>query len=269
MVIKVGLYSLPPFLSAGMRFMVAFLVLFFYAGLNKIQFPTGPKSHFFFLWFGLINFTGGYAFVYWAEQYIASGLASVLFSVMPFYVLLLSIWFLPQERIDFKKIFGVSIGFTGVLIIFWDQISFSMITPQHIVGMGAVLMAPIFSAIGTIAGKRIGPKMHPIVLLTIPMFYASISFFILSFLFERSIQTVFDFNAIFSIFYLAFAGTAIAFVLYFWMLRNTSAVVMSMITFVTPPLALVWGWIIMDEEITYLLVMGMLMILAGIFIVSR
>jgi len=269
MVIKIGLFSLPPFLSAGIRFFLAFVALSLYAVFNNIQFPKGVKVHLFFLWFGMINFTGGYAFVYWAEQYIASGLASVLFSVMPFYMLILSNWLLPQEKIDLKKIVGVSVGFTGVLIIFWDQITVSIITTESIVGMGAVLTAPLFSSIGTIAGKRIGHKMHPIVLLTIPMLYASIAFFILSIILESNIQPVFDFNAIFSIFYLALAGTALAFVLYFWMLRNTSAVIMSMITFVTPPLALVWGWIILDESITYLLILGMSLILAGIFIVRR
>ena len=269
MVIKVGLSSLPPFLSAAIRFLLAFFALSMYAFFNNIIFPKDLRSHFFFLWFGMINFAGGYAFVYWAEQYIASGLASVLFSVMPFYVLILSHWLLPQEIIDPKKIIGVSVGFTGVVIIFWDQLSFKAITPQTIIGMSAVVTAPVFSSLGTIAGKRVGHKMHPIVLLTIPMLYASIAFFILTMIFETQIQPVFNFNAVFSIFYLALAGTALAFVLYFWMLKNTSAVLMSMITFVTPPLALIWGWIILDEPVTILLVFGMMLILTGIFIVRR
>jgi len=87
--------------------------------------------------------------------------------------------------------------------------------------------------------------------------------------FEQKKDIIFDFNAVFSIIYLALAGTAIAFVLYFWMLKNTSAVLMSMITFVTPPLALIWGWIILDEPVTILLVFGMMLILTGIFIVRR
>jgi drug/metabolite transporter (DMT)-like permease len=269
MVIKIGLSSLPPFLSAGMRFLIAFLALLIYAVLNKIRFPRDLKTHWFFVWFGMVNFAGGYAFVYWAEQYIASGLASVLFSVMPFYVLILSNWLLPNEIIDIKKIVGVSVGFTGVVIIFWDQITATAITLNSIIGMSAVVAAPVFSSLGTIAGKRVGHKMHPTVLLTIPMLYASVVFFMLSLIFERKIDLIFNFNAIFSIFYLALVGTALAFVLYFWMLRNTSAVLMSMITFITPPLALVWGWLIMDESVTYLLVLGMVLIFAGIIVVRR
>ena len=135
--------------------------------------------------------------------------------------------------------------------------------------MVAVLIAPLFSSLGTIAGKKASNNYHPITLVTLPMFYASLSFFGLSILFERNTQPIFDFMAIFSILYLALFGTAIAFVLFFWMLRNTSAVLMSMITFVTPPVALLWGWFILDEHITYLLVLGLAAILIGIFIVKK
>jgi drug/metabolite transporter (DMT)-like permease len=268
-VIKLGLFSLPPFLAAGIRFFLAFLMLSFYAILKKIAYPRGIKTHVFFIWFGIVNFTGGYALVYWGEQFISSGLASVLFAVMPFYVLILSIWFLKQESINWKKIFGVFIGFCGVVLIFADQIAIRSADHNVIIGMSVILIAPFFSASGTIAGKRARQKMNPVVLVTLPILYASVSFFALSYLFEQKKDIIFDFNAVFSIIYLALAGTAIAFVLYFWMLKNTSAVLMSMITFVTPPLALIWGWIILDEPVTILLVFGMMLILTGIFIVRR
>ena len=219
--------------------------------------------------FGFTNFTGGYAFVYWGQQYIASGLASVLFSVMPFYVLILSIWMLPDEKRTRKKLFGVLLGFTGVIIIFQDQIHIDKLELPVILGMSAVVAAPIFSSFGTILGKRARQSMHPIALVTFPILYASFSFFVLSLLFETDRIAVWDFNAIFSLIYLAVLGTAVAFVLYFWMLKNNSAVIMSMITFVTPPLALVWGWILLDEPVTHFLVIGMICILTGIFIVRK
>ena len=72
-----------------------------------------------------------------------------------------------------------------------------------------------------------------------------------------------------SLFYLGIFGTAIAFVLYFHLLKTTSAVLMSLITFVTPPLALFWGWFVLDEAISWQLVTGMLIIFSGIGIVRR
>jgi drug/metabolite transporter (DMT)-like permease len=269
MVIKIGLWTLPPFLSAGLRFFLAFIFLSLYAVLLNLRFPKGYKVHFFFLGFGIVNFTGGYALVYWGEKYIASGLASVLFSVMPFYVLLLSIWLLPQEKISITKALGVLLGFAGVILIFWDQLDISNLNSDQLYGMLAVVIAPLFSSLGTITGKKASIKFHPIVLLTLPMCYAALSFFGLSLLVEVTSHVKFDFTAIFSIVYLAFFGTAIAFVLFFWMLKNTSAVLMSMITFITPPVALLWGWLILDEPITYFLVLGLSAILMGISIVRK
>jgi len=269
MVLKLGLWSLPPFLAAAIRFFTAFLLLFLFAMFRRLKFPRGLKHHLFFVGFGLVNFTGGYASVYWGQQFIASGLASVLFSVMPFFVLGLSIWFLPEESITLKKFTGVFIGFCGVLTIFWNQITITDDQPMAIFGMIAVLVSPLFASIGTITAKRYTKAMHPIVLVTLPMLYAAISFFLLSFIFERGSHPVFDFNAVFSLIYLSIVGTAIAFVVYFWMLKNTPAVVMSMITFVTPPMALFWGWLLMGEHISIFLIIGMILIFAGIYVVRK
>lgn len=268
-VLKIGLYSLPPFLSAGIRFSLAFVILFVIAAAMKIKLPRGMKTHLFFILFGFLNFTGGYAFVYWGQQYIASGLGSILFSVMPFYVLILSIWLLPEDKITAQKFIGVMLGFIGVLIIFRDQLHIEKLDVNVLWGMIAVVTAPVFASFGTILGKKARQSYHPIALITFPMIYASMAFYILSFIFEQHLNAVFDFNAIFSLIYLAVFGTVVAFVLYFWMLKNNSAVIMSMITFVTPPLALVWGWMLLNEPVTPYLIVGMVCILAGIFIVRK
>lgn len=267
--IKIGLESLPPFLSLGIRFFVAFLFLAVYIRLHKIKFPRDLREHLFFLTFGMINFTGGYAFVYWGEQYIASGLTSVLFSIMPFYVLIISWRLFPQDHISWHKLLGVSLGFIGLIIIFRDQLILQDMNKNVIYGMLAVLIAPLFSAFGAVLGKKAASRMNPFVLNTLPLFYSSVFFFILSLITERSMNPVFDTKAILSILYLGLFGTSIAFVMYFWMLKNTSVIMMSMITYVTPPLALIWGWIFMAESISSLLVLGLLFIFSGIYIVRK
>lgn len=269
MVIKIGLQSLPPFLSLGIRFFVAFFFLALYMRIQKIKFPRNIRDHLFFFVFGMINFTGGYALVYYAEQYIASGLTSVLFSIMPFYVLIISWRLLPQDRINWKKFIGVCSGFIGLLIIFRDQLYLSSMDRKVLFGMAGVLIAPLFSATGTIMGKKATVRMNPFVLNTLPLLYSSLFFLILSLVVERNTHPVFDASAIFSILYLSLMGTSVAFVMYFWMLKHKSAIMMSMITYVTPPLALIWGWLILDENISSLLIIGLLFIFLGIYIVRK
>jgi len=71
----------------------------------------------------------------------------------------------------------------------------------------------------------------------------------------------------FTLFYLGIFGTALAFVVYFWMLKHTSILLMSSITFITPPLALIWGWIALEEQITWKLIVGMIIIFTGVWFV--
>jgi drug/metabolite transporter (DMT)-like permease len=269
MVIRIGLDSLPPFLAAALRFTVAFLALFIYTLWKHKHIPLDLKSHLFFLRFAFINFTAGYACVYWAEQYIGSGLTSVLFSVMPFYVFFLSIRMLPEEQITLKRFLGLLLGFVGIIFIFWDQIVINQGNVFFILAMIVVLIGPLFSALGTISAKHAMKRIDVLTLNTIPLLYTAINFYLLYFLFETELQVKFDDKAIFSILYLGLLGTALAFLLYFWLLKSRSAVMMSMITYITPPLALLWGWYILDEQITIYLLFGLGIIFTGILLARK
>ena len=265
--IKIGLQDLPPFYNAAWRFMIGFLFLSAYAAKLNLPFPRDLKTHAFFLMFSFINFTAGYALVYWGEQYITSGLSSVLFSVMPFYVAVFSVKMLPSEKITLKKIAGITLGFAGVVIIFKDQIYLR--NSMAIYGTMALLISPGFSALGTIMGKKARDRFHSVTLNTFPLLYTSLSLFLMHFFLEGGEPVVHTWIAVFSFLYLGVVGTAIAFVLYFWLLKSTSAVLMSLITFVTPPIALLWGWAVLDEQITWRLILGMLIIFSGIAVVRK
>jgi drug/metabolite transporter (DMT)-like permease len=269
MVIRIGLDSLPPFLAAALRFTVAFCALFAYTLANRKPLAFDLKRHLFFIWFGFVNFTAGYACVYWAEQYIGSGLTSVLFSVMPFYVLFLSIRMLPEEHVTLKRLFGILLGFIGIILIFRDQINIAEGNIYFLLAMIVVLIGPLFSALGTISAKYAMKQIDVLSLNTMPLLYTSVNFYLLYFLFERNSVVTFDTKAFFSIFYLGLVGTALAFILYFWLLKTRSAVMMSMITYITPPLALLWGWFVLGEQITLFLLFGLVVIFAGILLARK
>jgi len=266
--IKLGLQTMPPFYAAAWRFLIAFSILFIYGKTKHLPIPRDLKSHVFFIVFGMSIFTISYGLVYWGEQYINSGLTSVLFSVMPFYTVLLALKVLPEEKMNRFKFLGLILGFAGIIIIFYDQITFSSSTIV-LLAMGAILLSPLFSSYGTLISKKAARRYHPVTLNTLPLLYASISFFILHLLFEQAPAAGLNAMAFISLFYLGIVGTAIAFVLYIWMLQHTSALLMSSITFVTPPMALVWGWVILDEPISINLAVGMAFVFSGIYLVRK
>ncbi len=264
--IKLGLESMPPFYSAGWRFLIAALILFLYSRHLKIPFPRDARSHRFLFLFGLSIFTISYGLVYWGEQYLSSGLTSVLFSVMPFYTAGLTQVILPEEKLTPRKALGILLGFIGLLFIFNDQIVWNN-GPLATAALIAILVSPAFSALGTIQGKKAAGDYHPVMLNTLPLLYAAGSFFLLHLILEPPVTPGLPLMGYVSLAYLAVVGTALAFVLYFWMLGHTSALLMSSITFITPPLALFWGWLILGEPITVKLILGMVVIFGGIYLV--
>jgi len=266
--IKLGLETMPPFYAAAWRFLIAFLILYLYGRKKHLPIPQDIKSHLFFIVFGMSIFTVSYGLVYWGEQYINSGLTSVLFSVMPFYTALIALKILPDEKMNSHKLFGLLLGFAGIVIIFYDQLTFSTSTIV-LLAMGAILLSPLFSAYGTLISKKAAHTYHPVTMNTLPLLYASISFFVLHFFLEKAPASGISGMALISLFYLGIFGTAIAFVLYVWMLQHTSALLMSSITFVTPPMALMWGWVILDEPVTINLALGMVLVFSGIYLVRK
>jgi len=109
LVIKVGLADLPPFLAAGLRFALAGGILAALARARKIPFPRGRREHALLLGVGMTMFWASYGIVYWAEQFIPSGLTAVLFATHPFFTLLLAHPVLATERITARKALGVGL----------------------------------------------------------------------------------------------------------------------------------------------------------------
>ena len=117
--IKVGLDGAPPITAAGLRFIIASLMIFAILVAKRIKLPADKQFYKLSLFLGIFQMGIPYALVYWAEQRISSGLPSILFSTMPFTVALLARGFLG-DPITIPKMAGITIGTVGVAVIFWD-----------------------------------------------------------------------------------------------------------------------------------------------------
>ena len=108
---KSRIESLTPFLSAGLRFSIA-SNYFIYNEIHKIEIQKDKLSVRLYFIMGIFSFVFPFGLVYWGEQYVPSGLTSVLFAVYPFFVLLFSYFLISSETIGFYK-FRNNIGVFG------------------------------------------------------------------------------------------------------------------------------------------------------------
>jgi len=260
--IKASLFSLTPFYSVGFRFVIASVLVLLFVRYKGFEILTDKISIRLYLIMGFFSYVIPYGLVYWAEQFVPSGLAAVLFGVYPFFVLLFSYIALPGEKIGFFKVLGIILGFSGILIIFSENIGGDI--SSYLLGMTALVLSAVTQAGNSVVIKKYGHYLNPLSMNFVPMAIAGIAFLIIAFLFEDFNQLIFDANAFISVLYLALFGTVIAFTGYYWLLKRISVVILSLITFINPIIALILGWIIYNEQLSSRYLWGSILVLTGL-----
>jgi drug/metabolite transporter (DMT)-like permease len=260
--IKIGVTFIPPFLAAGIRFVIASTVLYAIIRFRGLKVVTTPDAKKVYLAMGVLTFFISFALVYWAEQHIPSALGSILFASFPFWVALFAHFLLPGERIDGFKGAGIALGFLGIVLIFWGD--FDVGQPLAVLGMAAMVLSTILQAYVLIVVKRLGQSISPIVMNFAGMTMGSAGLLLLSALTEKWVGIPWNPSAVLSILYLAIMGSVLTFVTYYWLLKRVQAVYLSLTTFINPIVAVILGALVLDESLGASMAVGAALVLAGI-----
>ncbi|MBI5731664.1 MAG: EamA family transporter [Ignavibacteriales bacterium] len=260
--IRLGLGSLTPLISAGLRFFLASIFVFSFMKMKKIELQTDSLSIKLYFILCFFSFVIPFGLVYWAEQYIPSGLASIVFAVMPFFVILYSMIAFKKESVTFNQIFGSILGFSGIVIIFSENLSLDL--SKQLLGIVAVLISSSMQGGIGVTIKKYGQHLNPLSMNFIPLFFAGIILITVSILVENSSGWIFDFKAFASIIFLAFFGTLVTFTTYYWLLKRMNVVILSLTAFITPIIAVILGWLIMNENFSFQTLTGSALVLIGI-----
>jgi drug/metabolite transporter (DMT)-like permease len=258
--IKIGLEDCPPLLGAGVRFVLAGLVLLMIAAVQRR--PLGTDRLLVAV-LALAPFAFAYGLVYWGEQYVPSGLAAVLFGILPLYVALLGTVLLHDEPLRAPLLVGVLIGIGGLSLAFLESVELGS-AEKAALGATALALAPLGAALGSIAQKRRAGRLDAVVLNGWAMLMGGLLLLPVSALSEDWGEFVWSAESVGSIAYLALFGSAIAFVTLTVLLRQISAMAMSFLAMLLPFGALVFGAALYDEAITARAVAGAMLVATGL-----
>jgi drug/metabolite transporter (DMT)-like permease len=263
--IKIGLDDMPPLLSAGIRFAFAGVGLLVLAKALRRPLNTDPMLA---TTLGLLPFAAAYGLIYWGEQYVPSGLAAVLFGVMPLYSATIAAVALTDEPLRPRLVAGIAVAIGGLALAFEESLSLG---DAHwaLLAATACALAPLASAIGNVAIKRRGQRLDPIVLNGWAMLGGGALLLVLSAPLEDWTAAAWSAQAIGSIAYLAAIGSALTFVTLTILLRELPAVTMSYITLLLPFGALAFGAALYDERITLVAVGGAALVASGLTVAAR
>jgi len=266
-VIQGGLRDLPPFTSAAARFLVAAAAMSVVAHFLHRREGGGRPPWKLSLALGGLNFGTSYGIVYWAETRLPSSLVSVLWSVFPMLTAICGHLYLPAERLRGRQWAGFAVGFLGVALLFATDLR--GIGPGAVPAGAILLVSPIVSVVGTTVVKHDGAHVSSVLVNRNAMWIGAAILCAAAWIFERGAPVEWTGAAIASVLYLALAGTVVTFSLYFWLLRHVPANRMSLISYVTPAVALLLGGLVGKEPITLWTLSGSGLILTGVGLVVR
>ena len=261
--IKLGLADLPPLTFAGIRFVLASMILSLLIFGRGIRWPRTRPEWILIAISGTLQFSLNYGLVFWGEQHISSGLAAVLQSTFPVFGFLIAHLYLPYERMTTEKLAGVLLGVCGVVVIFSDQLS--MAGRLALFGSVALVASAFFGSYSNVLVKAYGQKIDPQVLAAGQMICGFPPLLILGIATEGNpLRFHWTPMAIASLAYLVIVGSVVAFALYYWLVRHMDVTNTMLIALVTPVVAVVLGMIVLHEKLNWRLFAGGACIISGI-----
>jgi drug/metabolite transporter (DMT)-like permease len=266
--IRVGLRGIPPLTGVALRFSIAGVALL--ALLPVFRVRLGGSRREWLVWGSnaLFTFCIAYSILYWAEQWVPSGLAAVLFATFPLLVAVLAHFVLPGERLTWESGTGVLIGFAGVAVIFSEDFR-TLLGPQVAFAAAVMLLCPLCSAIGSVAVKKWGSGVHPMSTAAVPMLLTGATMGPIAWIAESDRTVTFSGPSTLALFYLALVGSALPFTLYFWLLKRLPATRISLINYAVPVVAVIVGSVVLDEPVTLRVLFGAALVITGTAVAMR
>lgn len=270
--IRYAIETLPPFLMAATRFLIAGAILFTWARLNgdkaELSFAQWRRA----LVIGGLLLLCGNGGVTWAEKYIASGLAALLVATEPLWVVTVN-WLLTRKRPNVKVLLGVLIGLGGVaLLVSGGGLGQGSGTSfMRMVGTGVVVAAGFAWASGSVYANR-NPINATTSLASGMQMLAGGSLLLLLGLgggeFKRLNLAGASWVSISALLYLTLFGSLVAFTAYSWLLRNVTPALAATYAYVNPVVAVLLGWLIASEPLTLRMLVAAAVIVGSVVLIT-
>ena len=262
--IKYTIFSLKPLTAVFLRMAVAALCLFIYLKIKNIILPLETKDIINYFAIAVFGNVLPFFLVNWAEISISTNVTGIIMGLMPITTVFLVYFFVKEEKINIYTFLGIFLGFCGLFflldIIANKNISF---LPQI-----AVIISTISFALGTIYTRKI-PNFNPLYILTGSTYLACLILIPLVFFFDDPLNISATNQSIFFVIVLGILNTAIGGLIFFKLIKLSGAAFTSTVNFITPFIAVMWGYIFLNESLNANQILGFIFILTGIYIVKK
>lgn len=259
--VEFALQGFGPLTLVLLRVSLAALTLWIVAFALGYRIPTGPRQWVAYVVMGILANVLPFTLIAWGQQSITAGVASILNAAVPLFTVLIAHRF-GDERLSGNKLIGVVVGFIGVSLLMTDGGGFEL-------GLGqlAVIAAALCYAVASVYGRRLG-DFPPLVNAAAMMTCSGLMLAPAAFLVERPLAMTPEVSSWFAVIALAELSSALAFLIYFAVLRSAGATFLSLVTFLIPIVSTIMGYFMLGERLGAIELLGMAVIFLGVAVLN-
>ncbi|RYY74237.1 MAG: DMT family transporter [Gammaproteobacteria bacterium] len=201
--------------------------------------------------------------VYWSAQFIPSGLVAVVFAMSPFVMGLMTLVLLKQNPFSFKRVFAFLLALIGLVVIFYHQFQLNL---RSVFGVAGILLSCFLFSFSSVLVKKLAVKTDAFNQAIGTMLFSLPALLLMWWIFDGNVPKIISTKSLVSVSYLAVFGSLIGAGLFFYVLANMTPTSVSLITFMTPVLALILGAWIGNETLSVQLWIGAVLVIVALLL---
>ncbi|MCP1425353.1 drug/metabolite transporter (DMT)-like permease [Paenibacillus xylanexedens] len=269
--IKIGVEAgMPPFLSAGLRFLIAGALMFAWMRMKgKVSWSLLFRKEMLLTGAGLTF--GTFATLYWAEQHVSSGVGAILSATGPLMIMLMQTALLRQKT-SARMIVGCLIGFTGVVLVVLPGVSLGA-GSLFMWGCIAVLVGEVCYSAGALYSKKVihqFKEASPVAINAVQMMYGGLLLSLLSVGTESWSMSALDWvPAVSSVIYLTVIGSMVGHSLFYWIMSRTNPLFPATWLYISPPIAVGLGAVVYGEHVSWVTWIGVVLVVSGLLAMNE
>lgn len=267
--IRVAVGTIPPFLLTGIRFVSAGGILLALARFRGDVFPESKLILGELAVVGFLLVCFGNLSVVWAEQWVPSGPAALLVAMAPFWMAILERFRKHGERMTARRAAGMLLGFIGVAMLVTPGGAGTYFNAQFVLGALAIQAGCIAWQYGTLRSKYNLAGVAPLVSSGVQMLVGGALTGIVGLLLGEQSRFHPNAKSVLALAYLTLFGAVLAYTAYIYAVRHLPTSLSSMYAYVNPLVAVILGWLVLHEQLTWMSIVAMMLILAGVALVQR
>ncbi|MFQ5651955.1 MAG: EamA family transporter [bacterium] len=265
--IRIGVAVLPPALFAGIRFWLAGAIFMVALLLRGYALPRKQDLlNLTIVAVALLVIANGT--VVWAEQFIPSSLAALIVTTLPLCMVLMEAALPRGEKLTLRKVVGILIGFGGVIILLWPDLQGSL-DPAYLKGVLIILIAPLSWSAGSIYSKYNKTNTRPLMAAATQMLIAGTILIVVGAVNGEIEKFTFETKGLAALGYLVVFGSMIGYGSFIYALDKLPAAIVSTYAYLNPIVAVILGWLILDERLDWPMVFATVIILSGVVLVKQ